>query len=160
MKGTKIRMSRTQVACPQCKNPTIVEVQQIFDLNTDPTAKQKLLNGVVNVIQCPVCGYSGMVGLPIAYHDPEKELLLTFFPSEMGIPLQEQEKQLGPLINKIIDNLPNEKRKSYILQPQSMLTFQTLLEKILEADGITKEMLEDQQKKVSLLHRLQHSLLL
>jgi len=147
-------MPKTQTACPQCHQPNIVEVQQIFDQGQDPTAKQKLLNGTVNVFQCPTCGYSGMIATPIVYHDPEKELLLTFFPPESNIPLNEQERQLGPLINKVIDGLPPEKRKAYILQPQSMLTFQTLIEKILEADGITKEMIEDQQKKIRLIQRL------
>jgi len=95
-----------------------------------------------------------MIGTPIIYHDPEKELLLTFFPPESNLPLNEQERQMGPLINRVIDSLPAEKRKAYVLQPQSMLTYQTLIEKILEADGITKEMLEDQQKKIKLIQRL------
>ncbi len=147
-------MPKTQVACPQCHQPNIVEVQQIFDLTQDPLAKQKLLNGAVNVIHCPTCGYSGMLGTPIVYHDPEKELFLTFFPPESGVPLNEQERQLGPMINRVIDALPPEKRKAYILQPKSMFTYQTLIETILEADGITKEMLEDQQKKIRLIQRL------
>ena len=83
-----IAMPKTQTACPQCHQPNIVEVQQIFDQGQDPTAKQKLLNGTVNVIQCPTCGYSGMIATPIVYHDPEKELLLTFFPPESNIPLK------------------------------------------------------------------------
>lgn len=147
-------MPKTQVACPQCRQPNVVEVQQIFDLSQDQLAKQKLLNGAVNVLHCPTCGYSGMIGTPIVYHDPEKELLLTFFPPESNVPLNEQEKQLGPLINKVIDSLPPEKRKAYVLQPQSMFTFQTMIEKILEADGITKEMLEEQQNKIRLVQRL------
>ena len=53
-----------------------------------------------------------------------------------------------------MDNLPQEKRKAYLLQPKSMLTYQTLIETILEADGITKEMIEDQQKRLKLLERL------
>ncbi len=147
-------MPKTQVTCPQCHQPAVVEVQQIFDLAQDPLAKQKLLNGAVNVIQCQTCGYTGMLGTPIVYHDPDKELFLTFFPPESGVPLNEQEKQLGPLINRVIDALPPEKRKAYVLQPKSMLTYQTLIETILEADGITKEMLEEQQKKIKLIQRL------
>ncbi|NMC29950.1 MAG: hypothetical protein GYA45_07765 [Pelolinea sp.] len=147
-------MPKTQIACPQCHQPNIVEVQQIFDMSQDPLAKQKLLNGAVNVIHCPTCGYSGMLGTPIVYHDPEKELFLTFFPPESGVPLNEQERQLGPMINRVIDTLPAEKRKAYVLQPKSMLTYQTLIETILEADGITKEMLEEQQKKIRLIQRL------
>jgi len=147
-------MPKAQVACPQCHQPTLVEIQQIFDMNQDPLAKQKLLSGAVNTIHCPICGYSGMVGTPIVYHDPEKELFLTFFPPESGVPLNEQEKQLGRLINRVIDGLPPEKRKAYVLQPKSMFTYQTLIETILEADGITKEMLEEQQKKLQLIQQL------
>ena len=85
---------------------------------------------------------------------PEKELLLTYFPSELGVPLNEQEKTFGPLLNQVTNRLPNEKKKAYLLQPKSMFTYQTLMETILGADGITKEMLDDQQKKLNLLQRL------
>lgn len=140
--------------CPRCKNPVLVDIQQVFDLNNDPQAKQRLLGGSVNITQCQSCGFAGQIPTPIVYHDSEKELLLTYFPPEMGLPLMEQEKMLGPMLNKVIDGLPAEKRKAYLLQPKSMLTYQTLVESILQADGITKEMLDEQQKKVSLLQRL------
>jgi len=147
-------MAKTQTTCPRCRQPVVAEIEQLIDLNTDPLLKQKFLNGVINTLQCPSCGYEGSVATPLVYHDPEKELLLTFFPPELNLAINEQEKQLGPLINRVMDALPNEKRKAYLLQPQSMLTYQTLIEKILEADGITKEMIEDQQKRLNLLQRL------
>ncbi|MHB8112138.1 MAG: CpXC domain-containing protein [Bellilinea sp.] len=147
-------MAKVQTSCPRCKSPVAAEVEQVFDLNHDPQAKQRLLSGQVNVIHCPNCGYDGMVGTPVIYHDPEKELLLTFFPSEMGLPLNEQERVIGPLINQIVNRLPLEKRKAYILRPQSMLTFQTMIEKILEGDGISRQMIDDQQKRLALLQRL------
>lgn len=147
-------MAKTQTSCPRCRQPVIADIEQIFDLFTDPTAKQKLLGNIANTIHCPSCGFQGMVATPIVYHDPEKELLLTYFPPEMNVPITEQEKQIGPLINRVLNSLPNEKRKAYLFQPQSMLTYQTLLEKILEKDGITKEMIENQQKRLNLLQRI------
>jgi hypothetical protein len=147
-------MAKTQTSCPRCRQPVIADVEQIFDTYTDPTAKQKLLSNVVNVIHCPSCGFQGMLATPIVYHDPEKELLLTYFPPELNVPVTEQEKQMGPLINRVLNSLPNEKKKAYLFQPQSMLTYQTLLEKILEKDGITKEMIENQQKRLNLLERI------
>ncbi len=147
-------MPKTQVNCPSCRQPVVVEVQQVFDVTEDPLAKQKLLSNAVNFLRCPNCGYQGMLGVPVVYHDPENELLLTFFPPDLNKSVNEQEKQIGPMINRIIDRLPQEKRKAYLLQPQSMLTYQTLVEKVLESEGITKEMLEEQQKKVKLLERL------
>jgi hypothetical protein len=132
----------------------LAEVQQLFDINTDPTAKQKLLSRTTNVSRCQACGYEGMISVPLVYHDPEKELLLTYFPPEMGVAVNDQEKQIGPLINQVVNALPAEKRKGYLFQPQVMLTYQTLIDRILEADGITKEMMEAQQKRITLIQNL------
>lgn len=147
-------MPKTQISCPRCHTPLTAEIQQLFDMNTDPEAKQKLLSGSANMIQCQACGYQGLYPTPIVYHDPEKEMLLTYFPPELGMSINDQEKMVGPLIKRVVNDLPMEKRKAYLFQAQSMLTYQTMMEKILEADGITKEMLDQQQKKLQLIQRL------
>ena len=147
-------MPQTRTTCPRCKTPLIVDMEQLFDLNVDPQAKNKLLSGNFNIIACNNCGYQGMMSTPIVYHDADKELLLTYFPSELGLPVNEQERLIGPLINQVVNKLPNEKRKAYLFRPQTMLTMQTMVEKVLEADGITKEMLDAQQKRIALLQRL------
>lgn len=147
-------MPRIQTSCPRCRQPIVAEVQQLFDMTSDPTAKQKLLSPGTNTARCQACGYEGLMTTPVVYHDPEKELLLTFFPPELGLPVNAQEKQIGPLINKVVETLPLEKRKGYLFNPQTMFTYQTLIDKILEADGITKEMIEAQQKRIGLIQRL------
>ncbi len=147
-------MAKTSVPCPQCRQPITIELTRLFDTNTDPEAKQKLLSGSANYFQCPVCGAQGVYPTPIVYHDPEKELLLTFFPPDLRTPVNEQERVLGPMIKKAMDDLPPEKRKSYLFRPQTMLTQQRLFETILGADGITPEMIKTQQEKLNLLQQL------
>jgi predicted nucleic-acid-binding Zn-ribbon protein len=147
-------MAQSRTSCPRCRQPVMAEVNQLFDTTTDNLAKQKMLSGQFNVIHCQTCGYEGMVATPVIYHDAEKELLLSFFPPEMGLPMTEQEKLMGPLLNQVMNALPQEKRKGYLLRPQTMLSMQHMVERILEADGITKEMIADQQKKVDLIRRL------
>lgn len=147
-------MAKTIINCPSCKRPVQTEVQQLFDMNTDPTAKQKLLSGVANIIQCPHCGFQGGMATPIVYHDAEKELLLSYVPPELGLPQNEQERIIGGLINQILAQLPQEKRKGYLLRPQQTLTMQGLIDRVLEADGITKEMIQAQQQKLALIQRL------
>lgn len=147
-------MPRTQISCPRCRTPMTAEIQQLFDMNTDPQAKQKLLSGSANLIQCQSCGYEGIYPTPIVYHDPDKEMLFTYFPPELSVSINDQEKMIGPLIKRVVDDLPMEKRKAYLFQAQNMLTFQTMIEKILEGDGVTKEMLDAQQKKIQLIQRL------
>lgn len=147
-------MPQTQINCPNCRQPVLLEVEQLFDLNQDPASKQRLLSGQVNYLQCPHCNFQGNIATPIVYHDPEKELLLTFVPAEIGLPREEQEKVIGALINQVINNLPQEQRKGYLLSPVSVLTQQGLIERVLEADGITKEMIQAQEEKIRLLQRL------
>lgn len=147
-------MPRTRINCPNCRQPIIAEIDQLFDVGQDPTAKQKFLSGMFNVAQCPSCGFQGMVATPIVYHDPDKELLLTYYPAELSLPVNEQERMVGPLITQVTNNLPQEKRKAYLFRPQTMLTLQNMVETVLEADGITKEMLQAQQKKLSLIQQL------
>lgn len=147
-------MPRTQMSCPRCRQPIVVEVEQLFDAGSDPEAKQKFLSGTFNMANCPNCGYQGPVATPIVYHDPEKELLLTYFPPELGLPVNEQERLIGPLITQVVNRLPNEKRKAYLFRPQTMFTQQSMIERVLEGEGITREMMDASQKRLNLLQRL------
>ncbi len=147
-------MAQTRINCPRCRQPVMADIEQLYDMNSDPQAKQKILSGAFNLFRCPSCGFEGNYPTYLVYHDPDKELLLTYFPPDLGLPVNEQERVIGPLITKVVDRLPNEKRKAYIFRPQTMLTMQTLIEKILEGEGITKEMLDAQQKRMTLLQKL------
>ena len=147
-------MAQTQIACPRCKQMITANVEQLFDVTADPQAKQRLLSGQSNHARCPYCGYQGRLATPVVYHDNEKELLLTFFPAELGLPMNEQERMIGPLIKQVTDRLPPEKRKAYLLKPQANLTYESMLETILGKDGITPEMLKEQQERVGLIEKL------
>jgi hypothetical protein len=129
-------------------------VEQLFDVTADPQAKQRLLSGQSNFARCKFCGYEGRLATPIIYHDNDKELLLTFFPPELALPINEQEKLMGPLIKQVMDRLPPEKRKGYLLKPQANLTYESMMETILGKDGITPEMLKSQQERVQFIERL------
>lgn len=148
-------MFNTTVNCPQCKTPFTAKIEQIYDVGRDPSAKSRLLRGAVNVITCPRCGYQSMIAAPVVYHDPAKELLLSYVPLELGLPQIEQDRMLGTLTRAVLNSLAPEARKGYLLRPAlPFLTLQSMLEKVLEADGVTKEMLEAQRNKVALVEKL------
>ncbi|MEJ5314277.1 MULTISPECIES: CpXC domain-containing protein [Anaerolinea] len=147
-------MAKIQTSCPRCRQPVLAEVEQLLDMNVDPKAKQRLLSGTYNRAVCQNCGYDGPIPMPLVYHDPEKELLLTYFPPELGLPLKEQERILGPYIKQVTERLKPEERKAYLFRPQSMFTMQTMIDRVLEADGITREMIEKSQKRLNLIQRL------
>jgi hypothetical protein len=147
-------MPQTQIACPNCRQLIAANIEQLVDVTQDPQAKQRLLGGVSNMARCPHCGFQGRLATPIVYHDNAKELLLTFFPPELNMPLNEQERMIGPLIKKVTESLPAEKRKGYLLKPIPNLSYESMVKLILEKDGVTPEMLKEQQDRVQLVERL------
>ncbi|MBI5963536.1 MAG: hypothetical protein HY863_08700 [Chloroflexi bacterium] len=147
-------MPQTQISCPRCRQIIPANVEQLFDVTHEPAAKQRLLSGQSNHARCQYCGYEGRIPTPVVYHDNDKELLLTFFPMELGMPINEQEKMIGPLIKQVVDRLPAEKRKGYLFNPQANLTFESMMETILNKDGISSEMIKSQQERVQLVERL------
>jgi hypothetical protein len=147
-------MPQTQIACPRCKQMITANVEQLFDVTADPGAKQRLLGGVSNVARCPHCGYEGRLATPMVYHDADKELLLTYFPAELAMPVTDQERMIGPMITQITNRLPPDKRKAYLFKPIANLTYESMIETILGKDGITPEMIKAQQDRLSLIDRL------
>jgi len=144
----------TQVRCPNCKAPVQAALEQLIDVGEDPSAKARLLSGSLNMVRCPSCGFEGALATPLVYHDPAKELLLTYTPVELGLKKDDQERMLGQLINQAVNRLPPEKRKAYLLQPQAILTQQGLVERVLAADGVTKEQIEAQRERLRLFEDL------
>jgi hypothetical protein len=58
------------------------------------------------------------------------------------------------MTNRVMSALPVEHRKGYLLRPRSFLRLEGMVEAILEADGITPEMLQSQRARSALLNHL------
>ena len=147
-------MPKVQAQCPNCQQPIAVEITQVVDVGKNPQMKQKLLSGSMNIIQCPHCGFQGQLPTPLVYHDPDKELLLTYNPPAAGLSMEERERKMAPLLKKVTQELPPEERKGYLFQPQTMMSMESLVKRVLKEDGITEEDIQDQEKKVRLLQKL------
>ena len=145
---------QTQITCPVCQTKFVGEVHQIVDVGQDPELKEMFLGGYLNVVQCPSCGSVTQVGTPLLYHDPEHELFLVHVPMEMNLSHEEQQQLIGQLVRRAMDSLPPEQRRGYMLQPQTVISMQTLVEKVLETEGITPEMVAKQRAQADLLQEL------
>lgn len=148
------RPTSTSINCPNCGQPFAAILEQILDVGLDPTAKERLLGGRVNLISCPHCGYRGMVATPLMYHDASKQLAIVYVPIELNLEQSAREKLIGDFTNALMRALPEDAPKGYLLQPKSALTAQGLLDQVLEADGITREMLDAERQKVELIDAL------
>jgi hypothetical protein len=142
-----------QINCPNCGQTFVAGVESIVDGGRDPASKARLLSRRLNVAQCPHCQVAIQMTLPLVYHDHTKELMLVYIPMELNIPTTERERMVGEMTRAIMNSLPNEQRKGYLLNPIQPLTFDGMIDLILEKDGITKEMRMAQQAKLRLIER-------
>ena len=144
----------TQITCPNCQTPYTAEIHQVIDSDETPDLKQRLLAGQLNVAVCPNCGAGGQMMTPMLFHDAAHEMFVIFMPQEMNMGQMERERLIGQMARQVMDSMPSERRRAYMLQPQTVLTMQSFMEKVLETEGVTKEMIQRQQKQLELLQKL------
>lgn len=150
-------MSTQQVVpavCPQCGMQYTAPALSLIDVTQDPALKQAFLQGQLNIAQCPGCGTVHPLNVPVLYHDAEKELALVFVPNSMSIAHTDEQKIIGRLTTQLMNSLPPEKRKGYLLNPRTFISMENLIKTILAADGITEEMIAEQQAKLNLIDTL------
>ncbi|MEP7190613.1 MAG: CpXC domain-containing protein, partial [Roseiflexaceae bacterium] len=143
-----------QLACPNCRTPIRAQVFTVIDVGVQPELKNYLLAGQLNVAVCPNCGTPAMIAAPLIYHDHAKQLFLIHFPQQLNARPEEQERFIGDATSLIMRELPQEAPKGYLLAPRRFLTLNALLDTILEADGISREVIEAQRTRVELISRL------
>jgi hypothetical protein len=147
-----------QLTCPNCGTAFRTGVYTLVDAGEQPELKQALLAGQLNLAVCPNCGTASMLGTPLIYHDANKQLFLVYFPQELNASPAEQERYVGDATSFLMRGLPAEAPRAHLLNPRRFLTLASLMEAILEADGITKEMVEAQRLRIDLISQLAEAL--
>ncbi len=145
---------QTQITCPNCGVPYVADIYQVIDVGRQPQLKEMLLSGQLNVAVCPNCGAGGRIATPLLYHDAAHDLFMIHVPQEMNLDQVRREELIGRLVQQVINQTPMEQRRGYMLQPQTMLTMQSFMERVWGTEGVTPEMLARQQKQVDLLRAL------
>ncbi len=137
-------LQKTNLPCQNCGQPVEAVIRAVIEVMKDPQGKIDLLSGRLNAVQCQNCGHVNSIVTPVLYHDATKELLLAYVPMELNLDKDQQERAIGDLMNQ----LPKDNFKAYMFQPKRALTMQGLIEQVLEADGITPEVMEQQKERV------------
>lgn len=145
---------QTQISCPNCGTPYMADIHQVIDVGRQPQLKELLLSGQLNFAVCPNCGAGGRIATPLLYHDPAHDLFMIHVPQELNLDQVRREELVGKLVQQVVNQTPMEQRRGYMLNPQTMLTMQSFMEKVWETEGVTPEMLARQQRQVELLRTL------
>ncbi|HEU5087031.1 MAG TPA: CpXC domain-containing protein, partial [Roseiflexaceae bacterium] len=97
-----------QLTCPNCRSPVRAQVVTFVDVGQYPQLKGPLLAGQLNIAVCQSCGTPVMISAPLIYHDPAKQLFLTFFPQQLSASPEEQERFVGEATSLIMRSLPQD----------------------------------------------------
>jgi len=119
-----------------------------------PELKSLLLSGQINLAVCPNCRAASMLAAPLIYHDATKQLCLVYFPQELNSRPNEQERFVGEATSFLMRSLPADAPRSHLLAPRRFLTLPSLLDAVLEADGISRETLNRQRAQIELISEL------
>jgi hypothetical protein len=96
----------------------------------------------------------GMVEAPFYYHDGSKELALVFLPLSLNLKREDQERLIGRLSNAVLDALPQDRKRMYVLQPKVVFSWDSFLEEAMQAEGISPDTLRRQRSHLDLIDRL------
>lgn len=140
----------TPVTCPNCGTQFTAPIESIID-GQDIALKSAFLQGRLNTVQCPQCRFVFTPGTPVLYYDLEKEVAFVLAPNALQVTGADQEKMIGSLTNTLVNSLPAEERKFYLLNPKQFLSLDSMTKAILEADGISPEEFEAQKARLKLL---------
>ncbi len=116
---------------------------QVVDVGRDPALKSALLSGRLTNLAAP-----------FIYHDPAKQLAYVLMPMELNLRDTDQQRIIGQLTQAIMRGLPENAPRAHLLQPKMFFTFQSMIEAILEQDGISPDVLRQQQEKIDLVREM------
>ncbi|MCU0475356.1 MAG: CpXC domain-containing protein [Anaerolineae bacterium] len=141
--------STSTIRCSNCGQPIQARIVSFLDAQKEPALKAQLVNQQLNRVQCSACGTVNTVAVPLLYHDGGKELLVAMVPMELNVTKDQMERIIGDLMKM----LPRENFKGYMFSPKRALTMQGLIEMVLQADGVTPDMINDAKARTQLVQQ-------
>lgn len=70
-----------QINCPKCRHGWSVELHESVNVKTDPGLREQLFSNQLNSVTCPGCSFVFRVDKPLLYSDPDRRLLIYWFPA-------------------------------------------------------------------------------
>jgi len=142
------------VRCPNCGFEFTVPVYSILDAQDMPDEVHALITGSLNTFRCPRCGTTGMLNVPLFYHDSQHQLAFVYIPTAANLSQEQRQRIIGEMTRAIMTALPQDQPKGYLLQPREFISLENMLDAIMEARGIDKNLLEERRQKAELIDRL------
>lgn len=141
------------ITCPQCQARLSVLVYSIIDGEDMPDVVDALAMGVLNTFPCPRCGATLVARVPVLYHHGSKQLAFLYIPPEANLSMEQRQRVVGDLTRAVMQALPQEHPKGYLLQPREFLQWESFVEAVMQVHGISKEEIEARRRKAELVDK-------
>jgi hypothetical protein len=116
-----------------------VELHESINVKIDPDLKQQLMMNKVNMVTCPQCELAFRVDKPLLYSDPDRRLLIYWFPAADG-KFEEGEEQFADWLRDMGRVLPEGLRAPDV---HLVFTRTELVERIfLKEAGLDERIIE------------------
>jgi CpXC protein len=73
---------KTHVTCPECNQVSECELVQTINTRDNPTDKERLLAGELNMLDCPRCSKRTQLAANILFRDPERDYYCQVVPGD------------------------------------------------------------------------------
>jgi hypothetical protein len=70
------------LSCPQCSAESPYDVWQSINTSQEPQMREQLLEGKINIFDCPNCKTKSIIPASLLYHDPDRKIIAQYYPSE------------------------------------------------------------------------------
>ena len=71
-----------EIPRPSCGKNQKVTVWSTINITADPSLREYLFNGEINLFQCVNCEFKGFLPVPLLYHDMKRKFCVQYFPYE------------------------------------------------------------------------------
>ncbi len=100
------------LTCPQCRSEFHADLWLILDAQEQPEQVAALRQNHLNVIICPTCGFTGLAGTPLIYHNSAARQVIFAPPSDTEEYIwRERARELHTLL---VGSIPPEARRAYL----------------------------------------------
>lgn len=128
-----------RITCPKCRHEQSVELYESINVKTDPDLKEQLLRNQLNGVACGSCQFAFRVDKQLSYSDPERRLLIYWYPTEEETTDREEGKFLDALA-EITRALPEDTQAPSV---HLVYTRTELIERIfLKEAGLDERLVE------------------
>lgn len=102
------RSKKYNITCPTCGLSQEVELYESVNADTEPQLKDALMHNWLNRVECPDCGGTFRVDMPLLYSDPKHNMLIHWMPESADLPREKILEEFDETLDEINEIMPDD----------------------------------------------------